>query len=152
MARERSTDARGRPRRGAGARIRLPVLLVVDVAGAAALIERETSFDEQLDDTDRVGESHFTLAFLGEPDHRRVPAEEHVRVLGVEFDPEFVTDEALTEIQLVTGSDFTALLTAPRSGVVVPATTTTTAPPVSVTPESTIGVVPGPTPAGTACE
>ncbi len=67
-------------------------------------------------------------------------------------DPEFVTDEALTEIQLVTGSDFTALLTAPRSGVVVPATTTTTAPPVSVTPESTIGVVPGPTPAGTACE
>ena len=70
----------------------------------------------------------------------------------LEFDPEFVTDEALTEIQLVTGSDFTALLTAPRSGVVVPATTTTTAPPVSVTPESTIGVVPGPTPAGTACE
>ncbi|MDA3039107.1 MAG: LCP family protein [Actinomycetota bacterium] len=67
-------------------------------------------------------------------------------------DPDFVADETLTEIQLITGADFTELLAVPRSGVPAPATTTTTAPPVSVAPESTIGVVPGPSPAGTTCE
>ncbi len=66
------------------------------------------------------------------------------------IDPLFVTDESLTEVQLITGSDFTALLADARTDVVIPATTVAPAAPVAT--ESTVGVVPGPTPAGTLCQ
>lgn len=68
------------------------------------------------------------------------------------IDPTFVTDESLDEVHLITGNDFTVIRSSPRSNVAAPTTTaTTTAPIISVT-GSTAGIVPGPTPAGTACE
>lgn len=70
-------------------------------------------------------------------------------------DPVFEPVDGLDSVEVITGADFVEVLAAPRADAVTPpdpSTPTTTAPPVNDVTESTVGVVPGPTPAGTACE
>ncbi len=77
-------------------------------------------------------------------------------------DPVFEFDESLTEVVFTMGSDFGSLLDDPRDAASVAAPTTTapptTAPPAEAAPAAdapptteVVGVVPGPTPEGTAC-
>jgi polyisoprenyl-teichoic acid--peptidoglycan teichoic acid transferase len=84
----------------------------------------------------------------------RYPSTMHDAAVAVasylDVDPQFVVDDTLSDVQLITGSDFTAVRAAPRADVMAPTTTSTVAP--APVPESTVGMVPGPTPAGTACE
>ncbi|MEZ5377419.1 MAG: LCP family protein [Acidimicrobiales bacterium] len=68
--------------------------------------------------------------------------------------PAYEIDETLTEVVLLTGTDYQGLLETPRESVELP-TPPTTAPvevaPVETTTTTAVGVVPGPTPEGTAC-
>ncbi|MEZ5230892.1 MAG: LytR C-terminal domain-containing protein [Acidimicrobiales bacterium] len=68
--------------------------------------------------------------------------------------PAYEIDETLTEVVLLTGTDYQGLLETPRESVELP-TSPTTAPvevaPVETTTTTAVGVVPGPTPEGTAC-
>ncbi len=69
--------------------------------------------------------------------------------------PAYEIDETLTEVVLITGSDYAGLLETPRESVDLPVPPTTVAPaepvPVDTTPTTVVGVVPGPTPEGTEC-
>ncbi len=69
--------------------------------------------------------------------------------------PAYEIDETLTEVVLLTGTDYQGLLETPRDSVVLPTPPTTAAPaeatPVETSSTTVVGVVPGPTPEGTAC-
>ncbi len=69
--------------------------------------------------------------------------------------PAYEIDDTLTEVVLITGTDYQGLLETPRDSVELPTPPPTAAPeeaPVAVTaPTTVVGVVPGPTPEGTAC-
>ncbi len=73
--------------------------------------------------------------------------------------PSYEIDESLTEVVLLTGTDYQGLLETPRDSVELPTPATTAvpeagaepAPEVAAAPTTVVGVVPGPTPEGTAC-
>lgn len=70
-------------------------------------------------------------------------------------EPAYEIDESLTAVVLITGTDYDGLLATPRDSVALPAAPIAVpAEPVTVetTPTTAlVGVVPGPTPEGTAC-
>jgi hypothetical protein len=54
------------------------------------VVDSETSLVEQLAYTGRLGEGWFAFLPFWEADHRRIPAQEDVRVVGIEGRPEQV--------------------------------------------------------------
>jgi LCP family protein required for cell wall assembly len=69
--------------------------------------------------------------------------------------PRFEVDDSLSTVVLVIGPDFGSVTDVGGPEVAAPApeeTTTTTAPPAGAAGENEVGFVPGPSPAGTACE
>lgn len=78
--------------------------------------------------------------------------------------PAYEIDESLTEVVILTGTDYQGLLETPRESVELPtspeaaapaegeaAPADAAAPPAEAPPTSVVGKVPGPTPEGTAC-
>ncbi len=67
--------------------------------------------------------------------------------------PAYEIDETLTEVVLLTGTDYQGLLETPRDSVELPTPTTTATPDepavVETVPTTVVGIVPGPTPEGT---
>ena len=75
----------------------LPILLEVNVAGFAAAVDRESSFDEQFDYTGWLGEGRVAVLAFGQPDHGWVAAEKGVGVSRVERSTEGLFDVAIAD-------------------------------------------------------
>lgn len=118
-------------------------------AGDATGGLKTAGFD--MDAPDNADPTERTVVFYGPG--LEEGAVDVARWIGVNPDVQF--DATIDQVVVVTGTDYTEILTAPRSesSVFVPTTTTppTTQAPTTL-PPSTVGVVPGPSPAGTLCE